>query len=46
MVGTVNMSTNRQTDAAIVNIKGTDRALAMVWTAMRVMCTPIRRLAP
>ena len=29
MVGTVNMSTNRQTDAAIVNIKGTDRALAM-----------------
>lgn len=29
MVGTVNMSTNRATDAAIVNIKGSKRALAM-----------------
>jgi phosphoribosylformylglycinamidine synthase len=29
MVGTVNMSTNRQTDAAIVNVKGTQKALAM-----------------
>jgi phosphoribosylformylglycinamidine synthase II len=29
MVGTVNMSTNNPTDAAIVNIKGTNRALAM-----------------
>lgn len=29
MVGTVNMSTNRPTDAAIVNIKGTEKALAM-----------------
>ncbi len=29
MVGTVNMSTNGATDAAIVNLKGTDRALAM-----------------
>jgi phosphoribosylformylglycinamidine synthase II len=29
MVGTVNMSTNQPTDAAIVNIKGSNRALAM-----------------
>lgn len=29
MVGTVNMSTNEPTDAAIVNLKGTSRALAM-----------------
>ena len=29
MVGTVNMSTNNPTDAAIVNLKGTDKALAM-----------------
>ncbi len=29
MVGTVNMSTNNPTDAGIVNIKGTNRALAM-----------------
>ncbi|MDZ7845914.1 MAG: phosphoribosylformylglycinamidine synthase subunit PurL [Owenweeksia sp.] len=29
MVGTVNMSTNQHTDAAIVNLKDTDRALAM-----------------
>ncbi len=29
MVGTRNMSTNRPTDAGIVNIKGTERALAM-----------------
>ena len=29
MVGTRNMSSNRSSDAAIVNIKGTDRALAM-----------------
>lgn len=29
MVGTVNMSTNVSSDAAIVNIKGTDKALAM-----------------
>ena len=29
MVGTVNMSTNKPTDAAIVNLKGTDKALAM-----------------
>tara|TARA_B100000902_G_scaffold399608_1_gene471312 strand:- start:6923 stop:9160 length:2238 start_codon:yes stop_codon:yes gene_type:complete len=29
MVGTVNMSTNYPTDAAIVNLKGTNRALAM-----------------
>lgn len=29
MVGTVNMSTNGPTDAAIVNIKGSERALAM-----------------
>ena len=29
MVGTVNMSTNGPTDAAIVKVKGTDRALAM-----------------
>lgn len=29
MVGTKNMSTNYETDAAIVNIKGTDKALAM-----------------
>ncbi|MCC5916578.1 MAG: phosphoribosylformylglycinamidine synthase subunit PurL [Cryomorphaceae bacterium] len=29
MVGTVNMSTNNPTDAAVVNIKGTNRALAM-----------------
>jgi phosphoribosylformylglycinamidine synthase subunit PurL len=29
MVGTVNMSTNRPSDAAIVNIKGSKRALAM-----------------
>ena len=29
MVGTVNMSTNSPTDAGIVNIKGTDKALAM-----------------
>ena len=28
MVGTVNMSTNHPSDAAIVNIKGTDKALA------------------
>lgn len=29
MVGTVNMSTNRPTDAGIVNLKGTNAALAM-----------------
>jgi phosphoribosylformylglycinamidine synthase II len=29
MVGTVNMSTNKPSDAAIVNLKGTNRALAM-----------------
>ncbi|MCR9153442.1 MAG: phosphoribosylformylglycinamidine synthase subunit PurL [Bacteroidetes bacterium] len=29
MVGTINMSTNTKTDAAIVNLKGTNRALAM-----------------
>lgn len=29
MVGTVNMSTNYPTDSAIVNLKGTDKALAM-----------------
>lgn len=29
MVGTVNMSTNKPTDAAVVNLKDTDRALAM-----------------
>lgn len=29
MVGTVNMSTNAPSDAAIVNLKGTDRALAL-----------------
>jgi len=29
MVGTVNMSTNFPTDAGIVNLKGTDKALAM-----------------
>ena len=29
MVGTVNMSTNAPTDAGIVNLKGTDKALAM-----------------
>ncbi|MBL4862244.1 MAG: phosphoribosylformylglycinamidine synthase subunit PurL [Crocinitomicaceae bacterium] len=29
MVGTKNMATNRPSDASIVNIKGTDRALAM-----------------
>lgn len=29
MVGTVNMSTNRPTDAAIVNVKGSNKALAM-----------------
>jgi phosphoribosylformylglycinamidine synthase len=29
MVGTVNMSTNMQSDAAIVNIKGSSKALAM-----------------
>ena len=29
MVGTVNMSTNAPTDSAIVNLKGTDKALAM-----------------
>ncbi len=29
MVGTVNMSTNKATDAAIVNLKDTNRALAM-----------------
>ena len=29
MVGTVNMSTNGPTDAGIVNLKGTDKALAM-----------------
>ena len=29
MVGTVNMSTNSPTDAAIVNLKGTNKALAM-----------------
>ena len=29
MVGTVNMSTNKPSDAAIVNLKDTDRALAM-----------------
>ncbi|MBC8510452.1 MAG: phosphoribosylformylglycinamidine synthase subunit PurL [Cryomorphaceae bacterium] len=29
MVGTVNMSTNFPTDAAIVNLKGTEKALAM-----------------
>jgi len=29
MVGTVNMSTNNPTDAGIVNLKGTDKALAM-----------------
>ncbi|GCD78276.1 phosphoribosylformylglycinamidine synthase subunit PurL [Thermaurantimonas aggregans] len=35
MVGTVNMSTNRPTDAAIVNLKGTPKALAMT-----VDCNP------
>ncbi len=29
MVGTVNRSTNRQSDAAIVNIKGTNKAIAL-----------------
>ena len=29
MVGTVNMSTNNPTDAGIVNIKDTNKALAM-----------------
>lgn len=29
MVGTINMSTNNPTDAGIVNIKGTDKALAV-----------------
>ncbi|MGV2480250.1 UNVERIFIED_CONTAM: phosphoribosylformylglycinamidine synthase subunit PurL, partial [Salmonella enterica subsp. enterica serovar Weltevreden] len=29
MVGTVNMSTNKPSDAAIVNIKGSNKALAM-----------------
>ena len=29
MVGTINMSTNGPTDSAIVNLKGTDKALAM-----------------
>lgn len=29
MVGTANMSTNRPSDAAIVNIKGTDKAIAL-----------------
>ncbi|MBD99250.1 MAG: phosphoribosylformylglycinamidine synthase II [Verrucomicrobia bacterium] len=29
MVGTVNMSTNRPTDAGIVNLKGTNKALAL-----------------
>ncbi len=29
MVGTVNMSTNFPTDAGVINIKGTDKALAM-----------------
>ena len=29
MVGTVNMSTNYPTDAGVVNLKGTDKALAM-----------------
>ncbi len=29
MVGTVNMSTNKPSDAAIVNVRGTDTALAM-----------------
>lgn len=29
MVGTVNMSTNRPTDAGIINIKGTNKALAL-----------------
>ena len=29
MVGTINMSTNGPTDAGIVNLKGTDKALAM-----------------
>jgi len=29
MVGTKNMSTNHETDAAVVNVKGTDKALAM-----------------
>ncbi len=29
MVGTVNMSTNNPSDAAIVNIKGTDKAIAL-----------------
>lgn len=35
MVGTVNMSTNRPTDAAVVNLKGTPKALAMT-----VDCNP------
>ena len=30
MVGTRNMSTNAPSDAGVVNIKGTDKALAMV----------------
>ncbi|HNS43519.1 MAG TPA: AIR synthase-related protein, partial [Taishania sp.] len=30
MVGTKNMTTNRPSDAGVVNIKGTDKALAMV----------------
>ncbi len=29
MVGTANMSTNRPSDAAVVNIKGTDKAIAL-----------------
>lgn len=29
MVGTVNMTTNRPSDAAVVNVKGTDKAIAM-----------------
>ena len=29
MVGTINMSTNRPSDAAVVNLKGTDKALAV-----------------
>ncbi|REK49831.1 MAG: phosphoribosylformylglycinamidine synthase subunit PurL [Bacteroidetes bacterium] len=29
MVGTVNMSTNKPSDAAVINIKGTDKAIAL-----------------
>ena len=35
MVGTANMSTNNPTDAGVVNIKGTNKALAMTVIVMR-----------